>query len=95
MEISVSDEAVEWILAKGGKAHLTAGPEVSMCCGTVQLEPEAFIGEPKNLTQFTEREIGGIVLYVPQAFISPYPLEIAISRFFGRIKLVVKGWKML
>jgi hypothetical protein len=52
-------------------------------------------GKPKNIKDYSVRIINKIHVYLPQDFLSPYPLTINLQGFFGLNMLSVEGWKLI
>jgi len=52
-------------------------------------------GKPKNITDYKVQIINKIYVYLPQDFLSPYPLTIEFQNFLGIKMLHVAGWKLI
>jgi hypothetical protein len=52
-------------------------------------------GKPKNINDYRVQIINRINVYLPQGFLSPYPLTINLQGCFGINMLTVVGWKLI
>ncbi|MDD4600120.1 hypothetical protein SDC9_20942 [bioreactor metagenome] len=93
--ITISQEAREYILRKGGAVHLFEAGPVSMCCGQVDLGPSVQLGEPKNVEAYKLQEMAGIKLYLPFGFYTNNEVTINLRITFGVKSLYLQGWKLL
>jgi hypothetical protein len=93
--ISVTDEAREHILEKGGSIYLLDAKPVGLCCGRVAFEPPLTIGVPAKPQGYVRDVINDIQVYIPKRFSVPYPLTIDVKRQFGRKILRLNGWRLV
>jgi hypothetical protein len=93
--ISVTDEAREHILGKGGSIYLLDAKPVGLCCGRVAFEPLLTIGVPAKQERYVMDIINDIQVYIPRRFSVPYPLTIDVKRQFGRKTLRLNGWRLI
>lgn len=93
--ISVTDEAREHILEKGGSIYLLDAKPVGLCCGRVAFEPKLIIGAPTKPQGYVRDIINDIQVYIPRRFSVPYPLTIDVKRLFGRKILRLNGWRLI
>jgi len=93
--ISVTDEAREHILDKGGSIYLLDAKPVGICCGRVAFEPQLIIGVPAKQERYISDIINDIQVYIPRRFSVPYSLTIDVKRQFGRKNLRLKGWRLI
>jgi hypothetical protein len=93
--ISVSDEARDHIMIKGGSIYLLDTKPVGLCCGRVAFEPPLTIGVPEKQERYVRDVINDIQVYIPKHFSVPYPLTIDVKRQFGRKILRLKGWRLI
>jgi hypothetical protein len=52
-------------------------------------------GKPKNINDYKVQIINKIYVYLPQDFLSPYPLTIELQNCLGIKMLHVAGWKLI
>jgi hypothetical protein len=93
--ISVTDEARDHILAKGGSIYLLDTKLVGLCCGRVAFEPPLTIGIPAKPEGYVRDVINDIQVYIPRRFSVPYPLTIDVKKLFGRKILRLNGWRLI
>ena len=92
--LSVTDDAREHILEKGGSIYLLDAKPVGLCCGRVAFEPQLTIGVPAKPQGYVRDVINDIQVYIPKRFSVPYPLTIDVKRLFGRKTLRLNGWRL-
>ncbi len=95
MEITVSENAQDFVRQKGGAFYIDDGRMASLCCGCLNLGPPAEMGLPPKSQPFQLKILGGIQMYVPQGFSAPYPLTIVVRQFLGHRYLAIEGWKLI
>jgi hypothetical protein len=93
--ISVTDEARDHILGKGGSIYLLDTKPVGLCCGRVAFEPQLTIGVPPKQEGYVRDFINDIQVYIPRRFSVPYPLTIDVKKQFGRKTLSLNGWRLI
>jgi hypothetical protein len=93
--ISVTDEARDHILGKGGSIYLLDTKPVGLCCGRVTFEPPLTIGVPAKQDGYIRDVINDIQVYIPKRFSVPYPLTIDVKSQFGRKILRLNGWRLI
>lgn len=93
--ITISKEAQEYILTKGGKIHILHGSGAAMCCGRINFGPSVSLGEPKELKDYKILMIDGIHVYLPKDFHVYHPFVIGLGSFLSMKSLRVEGWKLV
>jgi hypothetical protein len=93
--IAVSDKARDYLLKKSGAIYLFNARPISLCCGRINFGPSVRPGKPKNITDYKAQIINKIYVYLPQGFLSPYPLTIELQNCLGFRMLHVVGWKLI
>jgi hypothetical protein len=93
--ISVTDEARDHVLGKGGSIYLLDTKPVGLCCGRVAFEPQLTIGVPAKQERYVRDVINDIHVYIPKRFSVPYPLTIDVKSQFGRKTLRLNGWRLI
>jgi hypothetical protein len=87
--VSLSTQAREWLLARGGEVMLRASPRHG-CCGGHAAVPVAEAGSPKAREDYIEREIDGVRVYV-QRGLDNGPYRIGLEGFLSLRRLTVEG----
>lgn len=95
MNITVSESAKNFIRQKGGAFYFDDAHTSASCCIHVNFGPSVRLGIPHNKQAFQLMESDGITRYVPEAFVSPFPLTIVVSRFLWYQYLAIEGWKLM
>lgn len=93
--ISVTEEAREHILAKGGTIYLLDTKPVGLCCGRVAFEPQLTLGVPAKPENYDRNVINDIQVYIPKRFSVPCPLTIDVKKHFGHKFLRLNGWRLI
>ena len=89
--ITVTEEAREHILAKGGTIYLLDTKPVGLCCGRVAFEPQLTLGVPAKQENYDRNVINDIQVYIPKRFSVLYPLTIAVKKHFRHKFLRLNG----
>lgn len=93
--VSLSAQARDWLLTRGGEVMLRASPRHG-CCGGHAAVPVAEPGAPKARGDYTEHEIDGVRVYV-QRGLDDGPYRIGLEGFLSLRRLSVEGavgrWK--
>ena len=95
MEITVRENAKDFVRQKGGACYIDDAQTSVSCCLHVTFAPEVRLGIPRNKQEFRVEEFDGFTLYVPRAFVSPFPLTVVVSNFFWHRHLAIEGWKLV
>jgi len=93
--IMITDEARDYLLSKGGAAHLSEPYRVGLCCGRIIFCPSVIKGVPKNPGNYREMTINKIRLFLPLTFTAHCDLTINIQKFLGFSTLHIEGWKLI
>ena len=88
--ISVSDEARDYILLKGGCIHVSHSHEIGGCCLSVNLSPTVTLGEPPRVKDYAVAKMNDINVYLPKDFHTLDPLIIGLGQFLGMKASVLK-----
>lgn len=93
--IQISPEARELIRDKAGPVFLEMPKAVTSCCFDLQESPVVRFGKPRDPSNYEERIIGEVPVWVPRCLPDEGPLTITVSRFLGIRRLVVEGWRLI
>jgi hypothetical protein len=93
--IKVSDKARDHLLKESGALYLFNTRPISLCCGQINFCPSVRPGKPKNINYYKVEIINKIYVYLPQDFLSPYPLTIDLHNCLGIKMVYLEGWKLI
>lgn len=93
--ITISDEAKEYIRAKGNILQIIVFNKMSLCCGRIALGPSLTLRKPKDTENYNLERINEIDVYIPKDFHSPNPLSIELQKLFSFKTLQITGWKLV
>ncbi|MBP1920171.1 CC/Se motif family (seleno)protein [Youngiibacter multivorans] len=78
VRVSVTAEAREFILSKGGACYVNEGGIHGCCTGAAPILT-AYVGAPKDLTRFTLVETDGIKVYVDRKYVGRNTVRISLD----------------
>ncbi|HSP01244.1 MAG TPA: CC/Se motif family (seleno)protein [Thioalkalivibrio sp.] len=87
--VTLSTQARDWLLSRGGEVTLRASPRHG-CCGGHAAVPVAEAGVPKAREDYTEQEIDGVRVYLQRGLDSG-PYRIHLEGFLSLRRLTVEG----
>jgi hypothetical protein len=94
--LTISSQALAIIQNRKQSVYLDMPKLVSSCCGLdVQECPTVRFGKPHNPSEYEEKTIQDVTVFVPHRLPDTYPLIITVSSFFSIKRLVLEGWCMV
>lgn len=93
--ITVSDEAQEYILTKGGSIYILHGNGAALCCGRINFGPSVRLGKPMQTKDHILIEMNKINIYLPKDFYTHNPLVVGVGKWPWMTILRIEGWKLL
>jgi hypothetical protein len=89
LAVSLSAEARDWLLGRGGEVMLRTSPRHG-CCGGHAAVPVAEAGAPRSPEGYTVQEVDGVRVYVERA-LDNGPYRIDLEGFLSLRRLTVEG----
>jgi hypothetical protein len=94
--LTISPEALAIIHNRKQSIFLDMPKLVSSCCGLdVQECPTVRFGKPHNPSEYEEKTIQDVTVFVPRRLTHTSPLTITVAQFFSLKRLVLEGWCMV
>lgn len=90
--LTISPEALALIHNKKQSIFLDMPKLITSCCFDLQECPTVRFGKPHNPSEYEEKTIQDITVFVPHRLPDTFPLTITIASFFGIKRLVLEGW---
>ena len=90
--LSITPKALSYIKERNTSIYLELPPMID-CCIHLQEAPMVILGVPSKLNQHDQKEIEGIMVYLPADF-PEIDLRIELTSFLGFKKLVIEGWHL-
>lgn len=90
IRVSVTAEAIVYILSKGGACYVNEGGIHGCCTGAAPILT-AYAGTPKDLTRFTLVETDGIKVYVDRKYVGRNPVRISLDNIIMIKRLYVEA----
>jgi hypothetical protein len=94
--LTITPEALAIIHNRKKSIFLDMPKLVSSCCGLdVQECPAVRFGKPHNPSEYEEKTIQDVTVFVPRRLPNTFPLTITVASFFSIKRLVLEGWCMV
>ena len=90
--LTISPEALAIIRNRKQSIFLDMPKLISSCCFDFQECPSVRFGKPHNISEYDEKTIQDITVFVPHRLAADFPLTITVSSFFSIKRLVLEGW---
>jgi len=93
--LTISPEALTIIQIKKQSIFLDMPKLITSCCFHCQECPEVRFGKPHNLSEYDEKTIQNVTVFIPHRLPQNFPLTITVNSFFRIKRLVLEGWCMV
>jgi hypothetical protein len=93
--LTISPDALAIIQSRKQAIFLDMPKLISTCCFDVQECPTVRFGQPRNPSEYVEKTIQDVTVFVPHRLPNTFPMTITVSSFFSIKRLVVEGWCMV
>lgn len=93
--MTLTDEARQLIMSKGGSVYVSQPHTVSGCCFEVTDCPSVHFGRPKQASSYDEHLIRDVSVFIPKCLSDTQDLEIQRKDILGFRRLVLSGWRLI
>jgi hypothetical protein len=93
--LTITPEALTFIQIKKQPIFLEMPKPITSCCFDCQECPTVHFGKPNNMSQYNEKTIQDVTIFIPHRLPNNYPLTITVNSFFSLKRLVLEGWCMV
>lgn len=93
--IQVEDDVRVYVNQNGGAVTIDHSQQTAMCCGSINFGPTVRLGAPADDSAYHKLCINEVVVYLPEDFLTPYPLQLTLRSTLGFKRVCIEGWKVL